>query len=240
MLKLKISICLVWIFFTVLLISFETFSTATAQTKATLPANKINLDLKPEHLLIEQFDNAIQRRFLTEPDFGMRRIVPVNPPSPHLEYFNPINNDEETSVANFAKDGWKVSLYLFGRKTMPKVVNGKVKDDFVINYHLNKPLPITKDLKGKSLPPAGKLIKEVKAAFLNFQTPDSLNENEYEFSKGKWFYIAKPVRAVNQSCLKCHTDYVITEKLEDGKYKFRKRRIGDANGVIVYGFTKND
>ena len=232
MLKIKIIVCLVWTFSIVALFSFQGFSPASGQTKETM--------FEPENSLIDRFDKAVQQRFLTEPDFGMWRIQPVYPPSPHLEQFIPNNDEEKASVADFEKDGWKVSLYLFGRRATQKIVDGKEQKEFSINYRLNKPLPITRDLRGKQLPNAKKLLKEVKAAFLEFQTPNSPNENNYEFSIGKWSYVARPVRAVNQSCLKCHTDYVITEKIEDDKYKFRKRQVGDANGVIVCGFTKKD
>jgi len=236
MLKIKIIVCLIWAFSIVVLFSFQEFSPASGQTKElTLDKNP-----KPENSLVDRFDKAVQQRFLTEPNFGIRRIQPVHPPSPHLEQFSPINDEEKTSVADFENDGWKVSLYLFGRRATPKIADGKEQKEFTINYRLNKPLPITRELRGKHLPKAEKLLKEVKAAFLEFQTPNSPNENDYEFSIGKWSYVAKPVRAVNQSCLKCHTDYVLTEKIEDDKYKFRKRQVGDANGVIVYGFAKKD
>ena len=235
-LKIKYVVCLVWMSLIAAVFTMRDFSPITAQTQ-----NVINeKSAKPESSLIDRFDKAIQQRFLTEPDFGMRRIQPVNPPSPHLDYFSPINDEEKAGVAGFEQDGWKVSLYLFGRRATPKIENEKEQKDFAINYRLNQPLSITKDLKQKSLPKAGKLLKEIKKAFIEFQTPNSSRENEYEFSIGKWFYVAKPVRAVNQSCLRCHTDYVITENLGDDKYKFRKRRVGDANGVIVYGFSKKD
>lgn len=238
--KLKIIVCSVWIFLVVLFFSFETSSSATAHTeKPKSIADNFNLDLKPAHSLVVRFDDAIQKRFLTVQDFGMRRIVPVNPPSPHLDYFEPINDEERASVADFAKDGWKVSLYLYGRRAMPKKPDDPTPEDFVINYKLNKPLPITHDLKKERLPSPKGLMKNVKAAFLHFQTPDDANENEYEFKIGKWSYVAKPVRVPNESCLKCHTDYVVTEKIKSGQYKFRPRQVGDANGVIVYGFTKD-
>lgn len=230
-LKIKYVICLVWMFLIAALFTSRESSPITAQTQNVINEKTV----KPESSLIDRFDKAIQQRFLTEPDFGMRRIQPVNP---HLENFSPINDEERASVADFEKDDWKVSLYLFGRRATPKVENEE--KDFTINYRLNQPLPVTKELEQKSLPKAEKLLKEIKKAFIEFQTPNSSRENEYEFSIGKWSYVAKPVRAVNQSCLRCHTDYIITEKLDDNKYKFRKRRVGDANGVIVYGFSKKD
>lgn len=236
MLKIKIIICLLWTFSIVALFSFQEFSPASGQTKEVA----LDKNPKPESSLVERFDNAIQQRFLTVPNFGIRRIQPVYPPSPHLEQFSPINDEEKASVADFEKDGWKVSLYLFGRRATPKIVDGKEQKELSVIYRLNRPLPVTTNLEEKHLPKAEKLLEAVKDAFLEFQTPKSPNENGYEFRIGKWSYVAKPVRAANQSCLKCHTDYVLTEKLGTDKYKFRKRQVGDANGVIVYGFAKNE
>jgi Protein of unknown function (DUF3365) len=240
MLKLKILACLVWTLFIAALLFSQTFSPVNGQTKEVVFDKKVKFNPKPANALVDRFDKAIQQRFLTEPNFGIRRIQPAYPPSPHLEQFSPINDEERLSVAGFERDGWKVSLYLFGRRATPKIVDGKEQKKFIINYRLNKPLPITIEPGEKELPKSEKLLKEVKAAFLEFQTPNSPNENNYEFNIGKWSYVAKPVRAVNESCLKCHTDYVVTGKIGDDQYKFRKRRVGDANGVLVYGFTKDE
>lgn len=236
--KVKVFVCLAWTLFIGALLLFQPFLPASGQSKKIAPVD--DAALRPASAVIERFDAAVQQRFLTEPNFGMRRIVPVNPPSPHLEYFKPINDDETASVADFEKEGWQVSLYLYGRCANRKIVDGKEQEKFSINYRLNEPLPITGGLLKKELPVPEKLLKQVKNAFIDFQTPDSPNENNYEFSVGKWSYVAKPVRAVKESCLRCHADYVITEKVGDNRYKFRKRAVGDANGVIVYGFAKKD
>lgn len=230
---------MVWIFSGIFVFSPERFWLETGNARSIDDEAKIN-SKKPENVLIDRFDRAIQERFLTEPDFGIRRIMPIPPPNPHLENFYPKNVEEKTSVADFEREGWNVDLYLFGRRAIPKLSgDDKEPKNFSIEYRLNKPLPVTKGLKAADLPEAKKLLKEVKTAFLEFQTPNSPNENSYEFSIGKWAYVAKPVRAANQSCLKCHTDYVITSKLENNQYKFRRRQIGDTNGILVYGFSKS-
>jgi hypothetical protein len=234
--KLKTFICLVWAICTVMFVSTQDFWSANSQ----IVEKKVKSNPKPEMSQIDFFDSLIQKRFLIEPDFGMRRIQPVFPPSPHLEFFDAKDGDETKSVNKFINEGWQGSIYLFGRIANPKIINGKEQSSFSINYRLNKPLAMTKNIKQTDLPKAEKLLKKVKSAFIAFQTPNSENENNYEFSIGKWSYVARPVRAVNESCIRCHTDYVITEKLGDGKFTFRKRKIGDANGVIVYGFSKDN
>ncbi len=234
--KTKILVCLIWAICAVSLFSSQMFWLTNAQIKKS----DDKLDLKPANAMIDSFDASIQQRFLTEPYFGIRRIAPNYPTNPHLEYFDPKTDEETKSLADFESGGWKVFLYLFGRRAKPRVARGKEQKDFTINYRINQPVSITKGLKKEDLPKGESLIKDVKAAFLAFQTPNGANENNYEFRTGKWSYVARPVRAADETCIKCHTDFVITEKLKNNQFKFRKRRVGDANGVLVYGFTRDE
>lgn len=235
--KLKIAICLLWSVFLCSFFLFQDSRKGIGQTDLSSTGPNVVSD-SPD---IDSFDEAIQKRFLTEPGFGGARIAPVKPQpleSGHVRSFHPVNDDEKSLLAAFEKNGWKVGLYLFGRTAMP---NGKDENPlakFKVRYRINKPVPITWGLKEKHLPKSKKLMDEVKSAFIAFQTQSDENKDRYQFTKGDWTYVAKPVRAVNQSCIRCHTDYVITEKLDDDRFKFRKRAVGDVNGVVVYGFTK--
>ncbi|MFT3743292.1 MAG: hypothetical protein QM785_03255 [Pyrinomonadaceae bacterium] len=200
-----------------------------------------NTAKKPDSSVIDRFDAAMHKRFLTEPFFGMARIAPIGPQplrSSHLGTFSPIDTEERSLQTALENDGWDVGLYLFGRVSTLKEEKPGSMPKFRVNYRLNEPVPITRNIKAKDLHKSSKLMKEVKSAFIEFQTPNSPRENNYEFAIGKWSYVARPVRAINESCLKCHTDYVITEKLPGGQFKFKKREIGDANGVIVYAFAR--
>jgi hypothetical protein len=235
--KLKTFVCLVWAVCAVMFVSTQNFWSANGQ----IVENKPKLNSKPTDSQIDVFNSFILKRFLVEPNFGFRRVAgPPNPTSPHLNSFQPKYSEEYKYVSGFQKEGWKMGIYLFGRVANPKVVKGVEQKTFSINYRLNPPLAGTTNVKSDKLPKTKKLLNEVKSAFIAFQTPNSENENNYEFSIGKWSYVARPVRAVNESCIRCHTDYVVTEKLGDGKFTFRKRKIGDANGVIVYGFSKDN
>jgi hypothetical protein len=192
---------------------------------------------------IERFDRAIQSRFLTEPMFGMARIVSGMPikstpyRSRHVPSFHPNGEDEVALVDAFRNDGWRVGLYLYGRRAEPRKSSGPI-EKFDVKYRINLPVAITSNLEQKELPAAKKLIDDVKAAFIEFQTGDPATFTEKRFAKGPWTFVAKPVRAVNASCVRCHTDYVITEKLADKKFTFRKRQVGDVNGVLVYAFSR--
>ncbi|MCW5961758.1 MAG: DUF3365 domain-containing protein [Pyrinomonadaceae bacterium] len=183
--------------------------------------------------IVDKFDAAIQNRFLTEPNFGIRRIQPTYPTNPHLsEYFEPKEGAETESVKSFQESNFRAGLYLFGRRiTEIEDPKGK-KRRFNINYRLHNPLGVTRNFPQEKLKSPQKLLDEIKTAFMEFRTKDS-----YEFESGKWSYIARPVRAL-ESCLKCHNDYVITEVVGKNDYKFRKRQAGDVNGILVYAFRK--
>jgi hypothetical protein len=235
---IKLVVLAVWAVSVAVIALSDSSSRVSSQTELT--PDQPMVEVRPKTELIDRFDRAIQRRFLDAPSFGMARIMPVNPPvrSGHVGGFSPRDEEERESLLAFGRDKWKVSLHLFGRRAEPKEVKGKQTGKFEIRYRLNDPVSITPELKEKKIPSPKKLLKYVKAAFIDFQTPDSPNYNNYEFRVGDWAYVARPVRVPNQSCLECHTDYVITAKFEDGRYTFRKRKVGDANGVVVYGFKK--
>ena len=154
-----------------------------------------NVAKKPAASVIDRFDAAMHQRFLTEPFFnGMARISPsIRQPQPqpqplrssHVSSFVPIDREESSLQTTFEKDGWDVGLYLFGRVATQKEAKGGSDPRFRVNYRLNEPVPITRHLKIKDLHKSSKLMKEVKAAFIEFQTPNSPRENNYEFTIGK-------------------------------------------------------
>jgi hypothetical protein len=199
---------------------------------------------KPDMMLIDRFDNAINLRFLTQPSFGMGRIVSgmiiqrEKLRSGHLSYFSPQTESELATVRAFSEEGWDVGIYLYGRRSEPKVVRGKTKDKFSIQYRINQPVTVTATLKERDLQDASDMVKEVKQAFLVFQNSAPNAQQNYGFDRGDWSYVARPVRAANQSCLQCHNDYVVIDKLQDGRFKLRKREVGDVNGILLYAFRR--
>lgn len=241
--KLKVSICLLWLLILVAMVSLDNSEKISGQSRETDELSDRSLMLSPDALLVNQFDKAVQRRFLTEPGFGMTRLAPTEPvplESAHVSSFSPVNEEEKELVSGFQNTGWKVGMYLFGRRALPKENKDNRLDNFKIRYRINQPVPITWGLKEKQLPGAKKLVDEVKEAFISFQRNERTSESSIQFTKGDWTFVAKPVRAANDSCIRCHTDYVITEKLGDDRYKFRKRAVGDVNGIIVYAFSRNE
>lgn len=190
--------------------------------------------------LVDEFDKIIQQRFLTTPGFGAARLVfvPVRPTGPkpgHVGSFNPSTATELSAVTGFEKEGWDAGMYLFGRRVQPRT-NTKKENDYDIRYRLFNPIPITKGMKRSSFQNQKKLANQAKQAFLEFQNSSA---EEMRFEVGEWSYIARPVRVANQTCLQCHTDYVITDKIAEGKFTARPRRIGDVNGVLFYALRKH-
>jgi hypothetical protein len=239
--RLKIIACLIWITGFVAFISFQIHSSANSNSSKS-DTGKTNP--KPDKVQVEKFDKALQERFFTEPSFGIRRLEPAYKPNPHFEnfdfvQFNPKTKEEQLSIEAFEKEDWKVSLYLFGRRAIPQDANEKEPKEFNIQYRLNRPLLVTKNVKIKQVTNPGKFREEIKSAFDSFQNPSSPNYENYEFSVGKWSYVARPVRAANESCIKCHTDYVALPQPGTDEYQFRRRQVGDANGILVYGFAKD-
>lgn len=233
MLKVKLVVCFIWLTVIAGFFSIPKYSLVNAQSKSLIP--------EPDPALVERFDKSIQQRFLSQPDlFGGARIQPPNPPSPHVASFQPINDEEKASLADFTTGGWKVSLHLFGRRAWQRYQSGKKLNAFDINYRMPPPVPITANIQQKNLPSSDKLLKEVRNAFYLFQGSPNKDDRDYKFEMDKWVYFARPVRAVKESCVTCHNDYVVTQKLKDGKFKLRQRRIGDVNGIVVYGFSKVD
>ena len=195
----------------------------------------------PDTALIEKFDREVHARFLTMPFFGISRMAPTTPQplrSNHVGSFMPSNPAEAEIVKSFTDGGWDVGLYLYGRRAEPKLEKGKPKEEFDIRYRVNQPVKVTLSLKDGELPEAKGIIDEVKTAFLTFQNETADAPTNIEFVKGDWSYIARPVRAMNESCIKCHNDYVILDKLPNGQFKMRKRQVGDVNGVLLYAFRR--
>ncbi len=239
--KIKLAICLIWCISLGWVVLFRSSTETKSQNAAKHKTVEREMQT-PNDAIIEKLDASIQNRFLTEPSFGMARIVvvPLGPTplrSAHLNSFSPRNKEEIDAVKFFETEDWDVGLYLFGRTALP---DEKKPERFKIRFRANEPVGISHGLNTKKLPDRKKMLKEIRDAFIFFQEKEPGSEVNYKFEKGKWAFIAKPVRAANESCLKCHSDYVITEKLENDQFKFRKRKVGDVNGVIVYAFSKRD
>ena len=209
-----------------------------AETRLSIPGhvreNKSSGNARlPDPRLINDLDRVIQQRFFTAPNFGIRRIGPQ--PNPHLEYFVANTEEEKQAVANLQNQRWKVGIYLIGRRAYknPSVKAKHGEDRLLVQYKLNDPVPVTSNIKKKDLPLPKRLKQDVDEAFERFKQVGS-----YDFSLGKWSYVARPVRA-QETCLPCHRDFYVISKLANKKYAYRSRRVHDPIGVLVYAFDQD-
>jgi len=210
----------------------RTLATTTSAQKDRSAA-AANRNHSPELALVNDLDKVIQLRFLNAPQLGIRRIGPS--PNPHFEHFEPHTEEEKQAVANLQNGEWKVGIFLIGRRgyEIPTVPASDHRN-LLVQYKLNSPVPVTTNVKKRELADPKRLQDGVDEAFERFNTAET-----YDFSLGKWAYVARPVRA-REVCMKCHQDMFVTAKLADKKYAYRSRRVGDTIGVLLYAFEKKD
>ena len=238
--RVKIVVLFLFVLGLGLILADQSFRETRGQVRSPQGATEEVTITVPADVLIDDFDKTIQQRFLTAPSFGIRRIEPRVPPleNPHFQYFTPNTEAERSAVNAFDLNGWDVGIFLYGRKVTRRTDTKKEK--YNIRYRIFDPIPVTGELKKSDFSSPKDLAEEIKQAFVDFQKPGSPNENEVRLEGGRWSYVARPVRAATRSCIVCHKDYVITERLGDGKFTARPRKIGDANGVLVYAFRRRD
>lgn len=217
--KLKIVICFVWAIGVIGFVIFQKSQTVNAKNNKSK-----NFIPKPDLKEVEKFNELILDRFLTEPQLGFRRIITSDL---HLNSFAPKNEAEKSIVNYFEQKEWKMGIYLFGKRYY-----------YGSHFITNNPIKVTKQTKTDDLPNGELILSEVANAFYEFQKDEKLNDKKVEFTSDGWWYFAKPVRAVNESCIKCHQDSVQVKQKEKNKYTLRPRQIGDVNGILVYAFQK--
>lgn len=136
--------------------------------------------------------------------------------------FKPENAREMTVVRDLEHANRRVVFYLASRRvlrTMPGPGSWEPKDGWGI---IKGPVQITSavsaglDADDSAPPRARDLWDDSRRAMESFVRGDS-----HEFVNAGWTFIARPVRASDESCVRCHGDAV---------------KIGDAIGVAVYGY----
>ena len=145
---LKLSICLIWVLLLAAMVCLRDTQKTSGQGRQAKVMSDNTFKLAPDALVMKRFDDAVQRRFLTEPGFGMARMAPLTPvplESNHIRSFSPVNEEENALVSGFEKEGWKVGLYLFGRQALPNENKHKLLDKFKIRYRVNQPVSVTWD-----------------------------------------------------------------------------------------------
>jgi hypothetical protein len=189
---------------------------------------------------LDALDREVQKRFHNVIGFGMARIGTQRKFAPETE-------EEKGAVRELKREGYRVGLYLAGRAILGDVPeqDRRAKLFFgasTAGQAFSGPIfLISSDMKG--LPTAAAMWDETRRAMQSFAT----GAERYGFKSGEWEVEARPVRASEESCLKCHTArehfavVVVNEKGEKSVEPERKEdppKLGDPLGVLVYAYTK--
>lgn len=188
---------------------------------------------------LDALDRAVQKRFHSVIGFGMARIGTE-------KRFAPETAEEKQAVRDLKRAGYSVGLYLAGRAVLEdvperdrysKVVFGSTPAGQAFSG------PIFMSTSGlKGLPKAAALWDETRRALHSFAE----GSERYGFKSGEWDVEARPVRASEESCLKCHVARVNFTVVtgEDGTKTVKSEpaenapKVGDPLGVLVYSYRK--
>ena len=170
--------------------------------------------------LLRVLDDCLQGRFRdVNEGFGMSRVIR---PGETAHRFKPENAREMTVVRDLELANRRVVFYLASRrvlKTMPDPGSWGARDGWGI---IKGPVQIAStvsaglDADDSSPPRARDLWDDSRRAMESFVRGDS-----HEFVNAGWTFIARPVRASDESCVRCHGAAV---------------KIGDAIGAALYGY----
>lgn len=188
---------------------------------------------------LDALDLEVQKRFHKVIGFGMARIGTQR-------RFAPETDEEKGAVRDLKREGYRVGLYLAGRAILNDVPeqNRRAKLDFgssSAGQAFSGPIFLSSaDVKG--LPTAPALWDETRLALQSFAT----GAERYGFKSGEWDVETRPVRASEESCLRCHTARVeftvVTnekgEKSVKSETKEDPPKLGDPLGVLVYAYMK--
>jgi hypothetical protein len=163
---------------------------------------------------IAALNRSIQERF-REIDklFGLRRIVVIGD-TPHQ--FKPENAAELAAVQGLKDAGFRVALYVAGRRVLDREPDLTTKEPFALNRRvIFGPVVVTDRDYAQRLPQAVDLIEESRIAFRTLVKSD-----RYDFRLADRDFSARAIRATSLECLSCH----------------RGRQLGEPLGVLLYAY----
>lgn len=220
------SVSIAFLFFFFLSVAFL-FSTNNSGASEAPFLKQENIDSAD---LISTLDECIQKRFLdVDQGFGFRRIIRSGD-TPHR--FKPENAKELSIVGYLSKVRLEVVLYLGGRSMLePRTAAADVNNSTA--RLIKGPVFITdNDKHATSSPTAMELLEHGQKAMRTFQKSD-----RYDFAIREWKIVARPVRASDASCLKCHhSDGINVLPEAKVEQESRKLKIGDPLGVLLYAY----
>ena len=168
-------------------------------------------------------DAAIQKRFeKVDGRFGYTRLLLRN----GAHGFAPENDEEISSLRELQDANLRVALYLASRSLVATRDENRVG----ASHRIKGPLLITRG-PFDATPPAASMRAEARRAFALFER----TEQQHDFELGGWMVVARPVRALNDTCLKCH-------RSTGGNWPSGEPsdlRVGDALGVVFYAYQES-
>lgn len=228
---MKRYICFIILCLFSLLVAFSFSPSPSASTLRSFIPSQEHSDSGAD--LIAALDDCIQQRFLdVEKGFGFRRIIRPGD-TPHR--FKAGNAKELTIVEYLTRARLDVVLYLAGRGIVGPKLNSQHVDSIAGNL-IKGPVFITaSDKQIAGLPTPKQLWNHGQEAMQVFQ-----GSGKYDFSLGEWKFIARPVRASDTTCLKCHQRNG-TNLFSRGNIgqESKSLQIGDPIGLLVYGYKNN-
>jgi hypothetical protein len=201
--------------------------------------------------IIDALDDCIQQRFKEiDKYFGIRRIM-VAGDTPHL--FKPENARELASLKELQKRKLEAAIFLTSRSvlgarpeesewtpdkrvsTRKGVTTTSVGTGTGFSRRIIKGPVLISARTVEELPRPIELWEQSHKAMQMFAE----KHDSYEFTYGDWQFVARPVRASEQSCLNCHkTDlsHVMGRLSSNGGTELK---IGDPLGVVLYAYRES-
>lgn len=203
-----------------------------ASHNTSIAAQKSPTEQPPSEDPVECLDRVIQKRFHNIVGFGMARIV-------REKKFVPETKEEKAAVKSLEKAGLKVGLYLAGRRVLEPKSNEHLSGADFFSRTISNPIFVSSKTGARELPERLALLEPTLKAFAAF----SEGKETYEFTSANWNVRARPVRAGDQSCLRCHSEGYRVVGVGDHagitENKGNVLQVGDPIGVLLYVYERS-
>lgn len=206
---------------------------ARLATRSDSPLGRIDtLESRPKHLAspMDDLDYHVQERMRTSEGFGMSRVFGLVHIMNIVSLTNKASDEERAVIAELERQGLRVGVYLGSRGLLEAPVSeavwneGEKRRAESKRKPIGEPVLISGEVEPEGMPGPFELWEIGQKALVISKTSD-----RYESSIGRWKVDARPVRAAQESCLKCHSS----------EHPDTKLKIGDALGVVMYVYARD-
>jgi hypothetical protein len=221
------------ILFPFLLFVLTVFDVPPSLSPPPLPAVRALAAHEPDSALVEALHRCVLERFRrADMVFGGARI---DTPYGGMHRFQPQNARELEAASALERAGLQVVIYLSGRALLHHdAASGRPSRRAFQGPYL---VSLVDRFGADHLPRATDLMAEARAAFTTFQKDEAR-----DFESGTWQFAARPIRAHDQSCLRCHNRHVrggSPDRLQLlAPAPDAGLGLGDTLGVVLYGYRR--